>query len=170
MVKDGQGRPDVLIPAQASGPSKPGPVGADGALSRPPLRSHAQTDPPSRRGGSPQDGSRPLREDGSVCTKTSGVPLPGTHLELGGRTGAPQARHLRGWRRFPQKPGWKWTAASPLVTTLNPLCPFPRHRMSRFPRQRLAMALASRPFGAFCTKSASHEQSPAEGVCLIGNV
>lgn len=105
MVKDGQEQPDVLIPAQASGPSEPGPMGADEALSRLPLMSQVQsvatqcvpwTDPPSRRGGSPQDGSCPLREGGRICRKTSGVPLPGTRLELGGGTGAPQARHLRG--------------------------------------------------------------------------
>lgn len=125
MVKDGQGRPDVLIPAQASGPASRAPweptglsaARPSGARCRVSLPSAPRTDPPSRRGGSPQDGSRPLRplrEDGSICTKTSGVPLPGTRWELRGRTGAPQARHLSGWRRFPQKPGWKWTAASPL--------------------------------------------------------
>lgn len=119
MVRDGQtcSFPPRLL-AQQAGPhgsrrgSQPPAPQEPGAECRYP--STPRTDPPSRRGGSPQDGSRPLREDGSICTKTSGVPLPGTRWELRGRTGAPQARHLSGWRRFPQKPGWKWTAASPL--------------------------------------------------------
>lgn len=43
MVKDGQEQPDVLIPAQSSGPSKPGPLGADEVLGCLPLMSQVQS-------------------------------------------------------------------------------------------------------------------------------
>lgn len=98
MVKGGQEQPDVLIPAQSAGPGRPGAWGAGEVLGCLPLMSQVQsvaaqstprTDTPPPRGRSPRGGSCPLRGDGRSCRKTSGVPLPGTRLELGGGTGPP---------------------------------------------------------------------------------
>lgn len=95
MVKDGQEKPEVLTPAQScrarrawpfwkltrfSQPSAPHEPSADCSH---PVHPSGQISLPFR-GGSPQDGLCPFRQDGRICRETSGVPFPGTSLESGG--------------------------------------------------------------------------------------